>query len=100
MYIVYPVNLGFLVDLPESMNSTGRFIFSWIAYLLLVVLSIRYLKGYFAIINKYLLILGGMTTIAIYGSQNISHIDFFKAFTYWIMLSLHVYIFKIDLRKV
>lgn len=86
MYMVYPVNLGFFIDLPESMNSIGRYIFSWISYLLLVILSIRYLKGYYAIIYKYLLILGGMTTIAIYGSQNITLIDFSKAFTYWIML--------------
>jgi hypothetical protein len=86
MYKVYPYNYGFFVELSDSMSSDGRYLLSWITYLLLVILSIRYLKGYFAVIYKFLLILGGMTTIAIYGSQNITLIDFFKSFTYWIIL--------------
>lgn len=63
-------------------------IVGWLVYILVVALSIVFLRGYYSLAFKFLFIFAGMSTCAVYEFRDVAFSSFLKASVYWLGLLL------------
>jgi len=77
-FIIYNIELEILIH---------KVVVGWLLYLIIVYVAIKRLKDfYYSVGFKFLFILGGISTFAIYELENIETLSFIKAATYWVLL--------------